>query len=541
MSSQVFDIRTSKGMTRGQSNEHLRCFSQQAFEAKVSHNFDPSREQLNFEVKPGGIVTPLDKSDPIDARIKRSMKERGVKDPNEGLDNEDPRRVNSVIDIIFQGSRDRMRELAFGDQEIEENNGEDIPCNWHITRRPEIEEWAKDMYKFACDKFGEKNVAAFVVHLDELNPHAHCTILPIALKKNKGRSGFEFQSKKDPSVTIPYQKWRWLSPDEQNEYNKIPLQRKEVEAISVASFIGKNKHEARQIFLGWHDDLAEVNKKWRLERGLDVNVTGAKHRTTEQYWKWLSDRCSELEKKQDGLDKEVRFLETQKFKAQSAVKGLETMIANLNDKIEDLRVEISYLEHDTEENNESIREKEAELKRLQTQLDDKNTKLEDAQQRLWDLGGRLANAEERLETTERRINTIRPDLHNQVANDMQILAWNFVLDECSRLRQEVNAKREDLYGAERRGFDEYTHLFEDSFLEDISSKGEEIVAVASNLFLGYIDAATSFAAKSGGGGSGPSSGWGRKKDEDERSFMGRCLIMAQGMMKPAQAYRGLKR
>lgn len=196
MSSQVFDIRPSKGMTRGQSNEHLRCFSQQAFEAKVSHNFDPSREQLNFEVKPGGIVTPLDKSDPIDARIKRSMKERGVKDPNEGLDNEDPRRVNSVIDIIFQGSRDRMRKLAFGDQEIEENNGEDIPCNWHITRRPEIEEWAKDMYKFACDKFGEKNVAAFVVHLDELNPHAHCTIMPIALKKTRGAVALNIKAKK---------------------------------------------------------------------------------------------------------------------------------------------------------------------------------------------------------------------------------------------------------------------------------------------------------------------------------------------------------
>ena len=541
MSAQVFDIRTSKGMTRGQSNEHLRCFSQQAFEAKVSHNFDPSREQLNFEVKPGGIITPLDKSDPIDARIKRSMEERGIKDPNKGLNEEDPRRVNTVIDIIFQGSRDRMRELAFGDQEIEENNGEDIPCNWHVERKPEIEEWAKDMYKFACDKFGEKNVAAFVVHLDELNPHVHCTIIPATTRQSYGRNAFDWQSKKDPSIIISNEKWRKLPRDEKNDYIKRIRLRKDVAAISVASFIGKNKHEARQVFLGWHDDLAEVNKKWGLERGQDVNVTGAKHRTTEQYWKWLSDRCSELEKKQDGLDREIRFLETQKFKAQSAVKGLETMIANLNEKIEDLRVEISYLENDAEVNKEDIKKKEAELKKLQIQLDDKNDKLEDAQQRLWDLGGRLADAEERLETNERRINTIRPDLHNQVANDMQILAWNFVLDECSRLRHEVNAKREDLYGAERRGFDEYAHLFEDSFLEDISSKGEEIVAVASNLFLGYIDAATSFAAKGGGGGGGPSSGWGRKKDEDDRTFMGRCLIMAQGMMKPPGKKNSLKR
>ena len=498
MASQVFDLRTSKGMTRAQSNEHLRCFSEQAFEAKLSHNFDPSREQLNFEIKPGGIVSPLDKSAPIDARITRNLKKRGIKDPNEGLKSDDPKRRNTIIDIIFQGSRERMRELAFGDQEIEENDGDEIPCNWHVTRNSEIEKWAKDMYKFACDKFGEKNVAAFVVHLDELNPHAHYTIIPTGIVKGKER-------------------------------------------ISAKKVMGESKHECRDFLKKMHDDLAVVNKKWGLERGQDIKVTGAKHRTTEQYWKWLTSQCNKLENNKDGLEKELRFLENQKIQAQKPVKGLETMVANLNTKIENLRVEISYLENDAEENNEAIREKEAELKRLQTQLDDKNTKLEDAQQRLWNLAGRLADAEEQLEKTETRINTIRPDLHNQVANDMQILAWIFVLDECSRLRQEVNAKREDLYGAERRGFDEYAHLFEDSFLEDISSKGEEIVAVASNLFLGYIDAATSFAAKSGGGGSGPSSGYGRKKDEYERSFMGRCLIMAQGMMKPAQAYRGLKR
>lgn len=541
MSAQVFDIRTSKGMTRGQSNEHLRCFSKQAFEAKVSHNFDPSREQLNFEVKPNGIITPLDKSNPIDVRIKKSLEERGIKDPNKGLDEKNPRRVNTVLDIIFQGSRERMRELAFGDQEIEENNGEDIPCNWHVERKPEIEEWAKDMYKFACDKFGKKNVAAFVVHLDEMNPHIHCTIIPAAIKRNKGRNGFEYQSKKDPSVIIPYQKWRWFSPDEQKEYNKIPLQRKDVAAISVASFIGKNKHEARQVFLGWHDDLAEVNKKWGLERGQNVNNTGAKHRTTEQYWKWLNERCNELEQKHDGLDKKVSFLEKQQFQAQNAVKGLETMIANLNTKIDELNAEISYLENDAEQNQEDIAEKEKQLKKLQSQLDDKNAKLNEAQQKLWDISDRLADAEDRLETTERRLNSIRPDANAQIVKDIQAMAWNYCLDECSRVRHEMAQKREEVYGAERRGFDESVSIFASSFLDDISSKGDEIITVATELFLGYIDAATTFAAKSGGGGGGPTSGWGRKKDEDDYSFMGRCLIMAQIMMNPSCIRKGVKR
>ena len=77
-------------------------------------------------------------------------------------------------------------------------------------------------------------------------------------------------------------------------------------------------------------------------------------------------------------------------------------------------------------------------------------------------------------------------------------------------------------------------------MEDISAKGDEIIIVASQLFLGYIDAATKFAANNGGGG-GPSGGWGRKKDENDHSFMGRCLIMARVMMNPSCIRKGVKR
>lgn len=476
-------------MTRGQSNEHLRCFSQRAFDAKVSRNFDPSREQLNFEVKHGGVIAPLDKNNPIDLRIKRNLRERGIKDPNEGLAEDNPKRRRTVLDIIFQGSRERMREMAFGKQEIEENNGEDIPCNWHVNRMPEIEEWAKDMYQFACKKFGEKNIAAFVVHLDETNPHIHCTVIPTGIVKGK-------------------------------------------EIISANKVLGGTKYECKNFFKNMHDELAEVNKKWGLERGQDINVTGAKHRTTEQYWKWLTDTCTELEKKHDELGVEIQSLERQKHKAKNAVKGLATMIANLNRKIDDLRTEISLLENDAEQNKEDIERKRNELTKLEAQLEDKNLKLADAKQKLSDLGGRITDAENQLETTEEKISRLKPDLHSQTINDMQAMAWNYCLNECSRIQREAKEKRENIYGEERKGFDEFASIFDSSFLDDIANKGNEIITVASQLFLGYIDAATTFAAKGGGGGGGPSTGWGRKKDEDENTFMARCLIMAQAMMRP---------
>ena len=59
---------------------------------------------------------------------------------------------------------------------------------------------------------------------------------------------------------------------------------------------------------------------------------------------------------------------------------------------------------------------------------------------------------------------------------------------------------------------------------------EEIQHTALLLFAGYIDAATSMAASSGGGGS-DTSGWGRNKDEDELEWARRCARMANSMCK----------
>lgn len=62
------------------------------------------------------------------------------------------------------------------------------------------------------------------------------------------------------------------------------------------------------------------------------------------------------------------------------------------------------------------------------------------------------------------------------------------------------------------------------------AKIEEIQHTALLLFAGYLDAATSMAASSGGGGS-DTGGWGRDKDEDELEWARRCARMANRMCK----------
>lgn len=80
---------------------------------------------------------------------------------------------------------------------------------------------------------------------------------------------------------------------------------------------------------------------------------------------------------------------------------------------------------------------------------------------------------------------------------------------------------------------------QDCSLEDAHplAKIEEIQHTALLLFAGYLDAATSMAVSSGGGGS-DTGGWGRDKDEDELEWARRCARMANSMCKRR---RGLHR
>ena len=69
---------------------------------------------------------------------------------------------------------------------------------------------------------------------------------------------------------------------------------------------------------------------------------------------------------------------------------------------------------------------------------------------------------------------------------------------------------------------------------------ENVAHVAMLLFAGYIDAATSM-SESCGGGSTPSSSWGKKDDEDDRKFANRCAQMAHSMCKPKPRSRSFHR
>ena len=68
--------------------------------------------------------------------------------------------------------------------------------------------------------------------------------------------------------------------------------------------------------------------------------------------------------------------------------------------------------------------------------------------------------------------------------------------------------------------------------DNVFAKIGDVQKTAILLFAEYIDAATTIAAQSGGGGCGATSGWGRDKDEDELSWAHRCAMMANRLCRP---------
>ena len=496
MAKQVFDLRGGKGMSAGQSTEHLRNYKTTDPDMKKYGYYDPTRVNLNFEVGKGGVVKPVNKNYSIVQRFKDNLRNRGIEDPNEtkrrkGLE---PNR-NTVANIILGGSREQMHKLAFGDQKVDITKGAD---NRHITRQPDIEKWAVDMYNFVASKFGEENIIAFVAHLDEKNPHIHCTLVPV------------------------------------NEKNKI----------SFGDLFGHNALECKHIFKELHDEAAKVNERYGLERGENINITGAKHRTSEEYWQYLRDRCNELEAETQDKQESLDFLDKEYRRTDIKVKGLSRMLENLTARKNDIVEEIRQLEEDANNGRISVDELQRKAQQLHQQLEeteqkikDKKEKLDKATEQLDMILDQKANAQHKYDDLQRSINREQNTLDNmtnqRVIQETQAKGWREFTSESRDMYSRLDDYRENLPYNDRRLFDKFKNdIIDDSIIEDAAKRSEEIIAVAGALFLGSIEQAMNFAQSRGGGGGGPGKGWGRKPGEDDESFRGRCFGMARLMMRP---------
>ena len=475
---QVMDFRPSKGITTAQSNEHQRRWTEKGWgSAESTGNYDRSRERLNFEVR-GGKVCPIDKSRSIPERMADILRSRGIKDPNEGL--AEPR-FRTVVNFIFGGSRERMTELAFGDQKVNLTHGAD---NSHLTRCKDIEEWAKDVYRFVADKYGEENIVAFILHLDETNPHVHCTLLPIK--------------------------------DGKFAYKQI--------------FAGKDKYEFSARMKALHSEFADVNKRWGMERGTSVSETGARHRTTEEYRRQLSEQCTTIEQSVATHQRTLASLQSDIRLAERRVKGLTTMVDNLEKSKAEKEALLSAAEQDLKANKGDAEQLAAQVKSLEKELAGINRQLADKQEKLQTADRQLAELKENMDAIEERTGELKEeaykyshDIHSKVDTLLKDVLLENVVGEYRNVSAQMDV-------AERQ-------LFDGSLVQSIAEQGTDVMHCATMLFLGMVDDATTFAEGHGGGGSSSDLKWGRDDDEDERAWARRCMMKAARMMRPSSGKR----
>lgn len=541
----VIDMRPSKGFSPSQGNEHLRRLDDCERAQKVRWNYDPSREHLNFEVGKGGVVTEVNKFKTINQRIQENLDSRGIVNPNkkyidQGLDP----KYRTVANFILGGNREVMRNLAFGNQEVDWEHGAD---NSDLKRMPEIEAWAKDAYAFMCKKYGEQNIAAFVVHLDEANPHVHCTVLPLT---------------------------------EKNRFSFIKTFMGGVDSRDALSKYMENLHT---------EYADEVGLKYGMERGDSIKETGAVHRTTEEYrrklWKDAQEKEEEVRENIKTIEQQNSTITNQRgiiaslsreIKHSAArLKALATMIKNLETHKADLEQEIKKFNRDLvagkiskEEADRKLSKINAEIKKTEEKIIDKadklkvaESKLHDAEQRKAELEAKAHEAEEKRSSEEQKTalavektakaegkyqvikakyKEIAPKVNLKISHEFGSLGFHMAaLDMKSRLSK-YGELRNSLSPSQRDFLDRTVgEIFDGSLIENVAENSANLCSVAASLYLGYLNAATRIAQSCGGGG-GPGTGWGKRDDENDMDFRRRCFGMAMKMMKPGRQQR-LKR
>ena len=420
---QMMDIQKVKSFSVAISDEHQRNWGDNLFSRKENdpkYNYDRSRTRLNFQVSKGGELGPVDKTKSITDKIEQAIKNRVTGRVNATS--------NRAVSIVFGGNREQMRKLAFGDQTISENGN-----NWDVDSCSGIDRWAKDIYDFCRREFGEENVVSFIVHLDELNPHAHAVIVPIT---KDGR-----------------------------------LSAKDI-------FGGNDMNQARTRMRELHSRLAEVNEKYGLERGDDITITGAKHKSTETYRRELADECRTL----------------------SNEVGMKN---HLGDAVE-IKAKITATRK--------------ELWDVRDKLNDKKMKLEQAKLQLNELQKNTSHIEARNREIKADFEKTAVSYQQQMLNKIWAQAGMKALAEIADIYPRMTSIHD-------------SSLFDNSFAMDFINHGDKIIYCAMYLYVGYINEATNFAESQGGGGS-DAKDWGRMKDEDEIKNLRRCLRQATKMMKP---------
>ena len=498
---QAMHVEAGKSFGTAETNENERRWNDDKIDRK---NQEPTNHYDKTRMKLNFEIGPDGKVHPLgyqEKPLEVRLQER--------LDelNWKPFKSNSKIQpnccakFVFGGNHDRTLEMAFGNQSVNLEKGAD---NSHLHRCDDMEYCAKDVYEWCAKRYGQENIVGFQVHLDESSPHIHALVVPVGIRPKSGR-----------------------------------------ECVMWSAKFGKDRYEYGRILKDMHTSLYdEVGSKYGLERGDSIDGRNVQHLNKRDYIRKLTKEAKQAEK---------------------AVKGLQSMMRNLESKIFKYRLQLEEAERELASGKITLDRYESQKADIQKLIAEYQTKLEDKADKLHakelELERLTADATKARSVVQpfrnHKVDFTPPQITEKVplfGTDKWVERQN---QHIAKQFTEIVRKIESLYrndaarqveAAQRNVLADYGEFYqlrrENKSLSDTNESLEselntllEQLAIPSvrNLIFAVADALIGgqpVPISSGGGGSTSDLPWdGRRPDEEEEAYRRKCLLYASRIVK----------
>lgn len=199
----------------------------------IAPNVDPKRTHLNKELVPfpEGVTN---RTEAIKHRIE-----------NAGLSRKVGKNQVQVVRVILSGSTEDMLR---------------------IQAEGKLDEWCRDSMDWLKKEYGEKNIVAATLHLDEDAPHIHASAVPIVQgERRKKKSNKEQEAPK-------------------KQYKKKKTDRPRLCADDVMT---------KEKLIHYQDSYAEAMEKYGLDRG--IKGSEARHISTSEFYRNQKEESNNLQ------------------------------------------------------------------------------------------------------------------------------------------------------------------------------------------------------------------------------------------------------
>lgn len=283
----------------------------------IPHNADSTRTHLNRELieLPDGVK---DRNEAISQRIKSAGIKRKIT----------PDQVRAIR-VMLSGTHEDMMK---------------------IQESGRIDEWCNDNLQWLYKNFGRENTVSAVLHMDELTPHIHATVVPIVTGERRKAKKEQAEGKRKC--------------------------RKKADAARLCADDVLN----RDTMTAFHDSYAKLMEEYGLQRG--VSGSEARHVSTAQYYRNMQREKEELrndvqelqnqkQEAQEQLAQTKREIQTDKLKgaATHAATNIVESVGSLfgSNKVKVLEQENRQLYNEVAARDESIENLQTNIQRMQEQ------------------------------------------------------------------------------------------------------------------------------------------------------------------------------